>query len=211
MYIDGTIRAYADDAAAGAPTPGGGSIAALAGALGMAMACMAANFTVGKKKYRSVEGQVRERLASCLKARDELLRLMDEDARAYAAVSKAYGMPKESAEEKQARTEAIQAALVTAMESPLCVVRVCRDALRAVAALADLANPNLISDVGVAAILGEAALRAGKLNVEINLSGLKDEALAAATRSEIENAASEAKQLASETVAKVVKAIGGSL
>ena len=211
MYIDGTIRAYVDDATSGNPTPGGGSIAAIAGALGMSMACMAANFTVGKKKFRAVETDVRGRLGTCLKARDELLRLMDEDTQAYAAVSAAYGLPKDTPEQKAERAAAIQKALVTAMGAPLSAVRVCRDALGAAAALVDIANPNLISDVGVAALLTEAALRAAKLNVEINLKFLKDEALVKSTRKEINEAMESARTDAGAVMAKVVENVGGTL
>ena len=211
MYLYGAIRSYVEAGTAGTPTPGGGSIAALGGALGMSMACMAANFTVGKKKFRDVEDEVKTQLDICMKARDELLRLMDEDTQAYAAVSDAYAMPRKTPEEKTARKQAIQKALVIAMDAPLKVVRVCSDALRAVAKLCDIANPNLISDVGVAAILAEAALRAAKLNVEINLKFLRDEALVGATRREIEDAAKEARGLAQGTLEKVVKEIGGTL
>ena len=210
MYIDGSIREYIDDASSNKPAPGGGSVAALAGAAGLSMACMAANFTVGKKKYRDVERRVNEFLGKCAAERDELLGLMDADVQAYSKVSAAYGLPKGTPEEKKARTKAIQEALKVAMDAPLRAVRACREALRHVAELVDVANSNLISDVGVAAILTEAALRCAKINVEINLSFLKDEALVAATRQEIEDAAAEAGALARATVAKVAEAIGGS-
>jgi len=211
MYLDGTIRSYVEDASSGKATPGGGSIAAAAGALGMSMACMAANFTVGKKKYKDVEEEVKTHLDACMAARDELLRLMDEDTQAYGAVSEAYGMPKNTPEEKAARTAAIQEALVTAMDAPLRAVRACRTALRAVTGLVDVANKNLISDVGVAALLTEAALRAAKLNVEINLSYLKDQQLVRKTRAEIEEAAAETKQNAAAVMEKVAAAVGGSV
>ncbi len=110
-YIDDSIRKYVTDASAGSPTPGGGSVSALAGALGLTMGCMAANFTVGKKKYRDVEPLVKEQLATVEACREELLRLTDDDTKAYAEVSKAYGMPKETDEEKKARSAAIQEAL----------------------------------------------------------------------------------------------------
>ena len=211
MYLYGTVRSYAEAASSGQPTPGGGSVAALAGALGMTMGCMAANFTVGKKKFKAVEPEVQQLLAACLRARDDLLRLMDEDTKAYAAVSAAYAMPKQTPEEAAARTAMIQKALVVAMDSPLQVVRTCRSALEPIARLAEVANPNLISDVGVATILAEAALRAAKLNVEINLQSLEDKALSSATRSEVERAAEEARAIARQTMEKVVRAIGGTL
>lgn len=211
MYLNETIRTYLEDASSGKPTPGGGSVAALAGALGISMASMAANFTVGKKKYRDVEAEVKQLLGKCAAARDELANLMDLDTQAYGAVSEAYGMPRETPEQKKERTAAIQKALGIAMEAPLNAVRACRDAMQSIRRLADVANPNLISDVGVAAILTEAALRAAKMNVEINLSSLKDEELVSSARQEIEEASQEAKDLGAETVAKVVKAIGGSV
>jgi len=211
MYLYGTVRSYAEAASSGQPTPGGGSVAALAGALGMTMGCMAANFTVGKKKFKAVEPEVKELLAACLRARDDLLRLMDEDTKAYATVSMAYSLPKETPEQAAARTAMIQKALVVAMDSPLQVVRACRGALEPIARLAEIANPNLISDVGVAAILAEAALRAAKLNVEINLQSLEDQALSSVTRSEVVRAAAEAQTLARQTMEKVVRAIGGTI
>jgi formiminotetrahydrofolate cyclodeaminase len=211
MFLDGSIREYVSRASAGVPTPGGGSIAALAGALGAAMSCMAANFTVGRKKFKEVESLVREQLEECLRARDALLRLVEEDAEAYAFVSAACGMPKATPEEKAAREEAIQQALLKAMTPPLETVRTCRRAMHAVAALVDTANPNLISDVGVSAVLLDAALRAAKMNVEINLNGLKDAELVRARRDEIETAAAETAALAKRTVAKVAQAIGGSV
>lgn len=208
MYLYGTIQTYAAAASSGSPTPGGGSVAALAGALGTTMAAMAANFTVGKKKFEAVDPEVREHLAACVRARDELLRLMDEDTRAYTTVSAAYAMPKETPEEKKARSAAIQDALVVAMDAPLRVVRACRDVMKPVARLAEVANPNLISDVGVAAILAEAALRAAKLNVEINLRELKDAKRVAAVRAEVEQAARETASAAAGIMDKVNRAVG---
>ncbi len=209
MYLYGAVRTYLEDASSDRPTPGGGSVAALAGALGTSMACMAANFTVGKKKFEAVEPEVRCHLEVCLRVRDELLRLMDEDTLGYAKVSAAYAMPKESAVEKVMRSEAIQKALLAAMDPPVQTVRLCRQLLQSVARLADIANPNLISDVGVAALLGEAALGAAKLNVEINLAAVKDAALVAQVRAEIEEAAREGAANARAVAEKVALVIGG--
>jgi len=210
MYIDDSIRRYIDDASSDKPAPGGGSVAALAAAAGLSMACMAANFTVGRKKFKDVEQRVNELLGKCAADRDELLELMDADVQAYSQVSGAYALPREKPEDKALRDEAIQKALRIAMDVPLRSVRACRAALHNIAALADIANPNLISDVGVAAILTEAALRCAKLNVEINLGSLKDQELVARTRQEIDQAASEAREMSRRTVEKVAKAIGGT-
>lgn len=208
-YRDGTIRKYLDDAAAGIPAPGGGSVSALAGALATTMGSMAANFTVGKKKFAAVEPQVKALLARLDALREELLVLVDEDVASYRVVSAAYGMPKETPEEKSARTAAIQKALVVAMGAPLRTMRACAEVMRTLAALADLANPNLISDVGVSAILAEAALRGAELNVDINLASLADAELVARTRSEVDALASESGVLLVGVVAKVMQTISG--
>jgi len=203
MYRDGSIRKYLEDAAAGIPAPGGGSVSAFAGALATTMGSMAANFTVGKKKFLEVEPRVKEVLARLDQLRETLLELMDQDVEAYGVVSAAYSRPKETVEEKAARTAKIQEALVVAMDVPLRTVRASIDVLRELVQLVDVANPNLISDVGVSAILAEAALRGAKLNVDINLVSLKDVALANRTAEEVECAEEEAARILCEILTKV--------
>ncbi|MEW6356377.1 MAG: cyclodeaminase/cyclohydrolase family protein [Planctomycetota bacterium] len=207
-YRQESIDRYVSDAASNKPAPGGGSVSALAGALGVSMGCMVANFTVGKKKYKDVEPRVREILSDCERSMNELLDLVQADVDAYSKVSAAYAMPKESDAEKTARTSAIQEALVVAMDAPLKALRVCAALMDAYDELGKIGNKNLISDVGVAAILTEAALRGAKLNVEINLANLKDEALVRQTRSEIDRLAAEAEARAKAILAEVAAAIG---
>ena len=206
-YKTGSLENYLADASAGQPTPGGGSASAMAGAVGTAMACMAANFTVGKKKFKDVEPQVSALLATCDDAREKLLQYADDDVAAYAHVSKAYGMPKETSEEKTARTAAIQDALKIAMDTPLKAFLTCAEVLPVFEELAGLANPNLISDVGVAAAVVLGALEGAQLNVEINLAYLKDEELVAATRTQLEQAGAPAREAAARTLDAVYKRI----
>ncbi|HUU43804.1 MAG TPA: cyclodeaminase/cyclohydrolase family protein [Planctomycetota bacterium] len=208
MYRDGSIAKYLDDASAGIPAPGGGSVSAFAGALAVTMGRMAANFTVGKRKFKAVEPQVREILNRLKGLGAELLEYVDEDVEAYGVVSAAYGMPRETDAEKSARTAKIQEALVVAMAVPLATVRACVEVMRQLAALVDLANPNLISDVGVSAVLTEAALRGAKLNVDINLAFLKDETLVKGTRDEVNALATEAARILGEVTGKVEAKIG---
>ena len=210
MFISGTIREYVDKASGGTPTPGGGSVSALAGALGVAMGCMSANFTIGKKKYRSVEPQVRAILVRLDAARERLLDLTEEDSRAYGKYSAAVSMPKDTDDEKRARAAAIQEATRGAMSVPLQVVEKCGEVLACLRELVNIANPNLITDVGVSAILAEAALRGAKLNVEINLAYLKDETLAADVRRKLENARTAGAEALAEVAVKVADAIGGA-
>jgi len=208
MYRDEPISKYLADSAAGIPAPGGGSVSALAGALGAAMACMASNFTVGKKKFRDVEPEVKALLEKFQAGCNEMLALMDRDVAAYTTVSAAYGLPKETEEQVHARHAAIQDALRVALAEPLATVRQCLALVQLLDRLVEVANPGLISDVGVAAILLEAALRGAKINVEINLKGLDNKAFISETDGEITGAAFEASQIAASVVDRVYQKMG---
>jgi formiminotetrahydrofolate cyclodeaminase len=208
VYRTGTIEQYVADASAKLPAPGGGSVSALAGALGAAMAAMAANFTVGKKKFRDVEPEVRQLLDQLQAGTAELLELMDQDVEAYSAVGEAYALPKDTPEHKQARTAAIQDALKVALATPLACLRRCHALIDLLDRLVAVANPNLISDVGVAAILLEAALRGARLNVEINLAWLKDAAFVEQTNDEIKTLAFQASETAASVLDRVYKKMG---
>ncbi|MCX7703034.1 MAG: cyclodeaminase/cyclohydrolase family protein [Planctomycetota bacterium] len=203
MYLKGSIEAYLDDAAAEKDAPGGGSVSALCGALGASMASMVANFTVGREKFAAVEKRVREILNKAEEARRKMSRFMDEDVEEYKKVTAAYQMPKGTDAEKAARKAAIQEALKSAMRVPLECVRTAHSLILDLKDLVEMGNPNLISDVGVSAILLSAALDGAKLNVEINLKFLTDTKLVENVRKEIEEKAFEAKSVAVEVVGKV--------
>ncbi len=207
LYLKEPLEKYITDAASGNPTPGGGSVSALVGALGTTMAEMSANFTMGREKFKNIEPQVKQILEVCTKGREDLLVLMQKDTEAYEKVSNAYGMPKSTPEEKAARTQTIQNALTHAMEIPLVTARCCLKMLEAIHELVNIANPNLISDVGAAAIFAEAALRGARLNVEANLATLKDEALVSNIRKQITTAGENAKTMLQEIMQKVFSII----
>lgn len=170
-----TVRAYTEKLAGGEPTPGGGSAAALAGALAAAAGAMVGSFTVGKPKFAEVEAEVAAILEQLQSLRERMLDLTDLDAEAYAEVGAAYSMPKETEDQKAERKGAIQEALKSAARVPLGVVLAAGEIADLLPALAAKGNPNLLSDVGVAAILAQAAFEAGRLNVEVNLAGVRDE------------------------------------
>ena len=176
-YADSDIREYLEDAASDKPAPGGGSISALTGALASSMSEMAANFTVGKDRYADVEDRVRNCLRRLELSRGKLLTLMESDVEAYTAVNEAYDMPRGTDEEKNHRRETIQEALKEAMMVPFNVMQQCANVAEASAELVDIANRNLLTDVGVSAILAEAACSAARLNVDINIKYLKDQSL----------------------------------
>jgi len=208
MYVSGTVKQYVDDAASGKPAPGGGSVSALAGALGASMGSMVCNFTVGKEKFKDVEGRAKEILEVCEKSRLALLSLMDKDVEEYKKVTAAYSLPKETDQQKVTRKEAIQEALKSALGVPLAAFRECLDVLEQLTDLARIGNPNLISDVGVSAILSAAGLAGAKLNVDINLSSIKDEELVRTVRNEVENGLHLAKTLEAEVLAVVREKMG---
>ncbi len=195
-YRESSIEGYLRDAASNKPAPGGGSVSALAGALACAMGEMAANFTVGKKKFAEVEGDVRASLERLERARERLTALVDEDAQAYGEVTRAQALPKNTEEEKESRKDSLRTALKEAMLVPLNVMRQCVLVCEESESLASRANPYLITDVGVCAIMAEAACRAARLNVEINLLYMKEPELESDVRKEVGElcAAAEARR-----------------
>lgn len=208
MFRNQTIDAYVTDAASDKPTPGGGSIAALAGALGSCMASMAAHFTAGKKKFAEVEDEIMAILDAIKPLREELLCCMEEDALAFATIGKAYSLPKETDEEKAFRAAEIQNSLGAAMTVPLRVMEAAVAGLRQLPQLAEIGNPNLVSDTGVAAILLEASVRAAFLNVRINAVSIKDQNLVEEATRKTESIMRDAATLLAETMELVNQKIG---
>jgi len=208
-YRTEPLARYLDEAAAARPTPGGGSVAAVAGALASTMAAMAAGFTAGKERFKDVEPEIHEHLGRLAEIREALLALAHDDMAAYEGIMAAFRLPKETVEEKSARREALR----KATRASLGVVGGVRDAalevLTIARRLADIANPNLISDVGVAAELALGAVRAAQVNTSVNLAGYTDEEDAAAVRSEIDAAVAEAERLAGETRDIVLAKLSG--
>ena len=140
--------------AAGQPTPGGGGAAALTGSQAAALVSMVINFTVGRKKYEAVEEEMKGYLAQSEALRQELLRLVEDDAAAFDGVAATYSMPKETPEEKAARTDAMQSALKAATQVPFTVAEKCLQVLRLAAPVGAKGNANVVSDAATAALPG---------------------------------------------------------
>lgn len=186
MYSEQRLQQFLDDLASGAPTPGGGSSAALLGAVGAALLSMVGNFTVGREKFYSVEDQARKVLERTESLRASLVELIQADIDAFGEVSAAYKMPRATDAEKAARSDAIQGSLITATEVPLSIARAANEVLELCRTMAAIGNPQTISDVGVGALAADACLRSAALNVEINLNHMKDENRLAVYRDEME-------------------------
>ncbi|MDX2283186.1 MAG: glutamate formimidoyltransferase [Bacteroidia bacterium] len=198
------VRELADLTASEAPAPGGGSVAALAGAFGAALAAMVANLSAGKVGglARVPEFSALAEQAQALK--DRLLRLVDEDTAAFAQVMAAFRLPKDSPAAAEARDAAIQAAYAQAAQTPLQVMETAVQAYPLLLRLAQEGNPNAVTDAGTGALCLHAAVQGAALNVQVNLGSLRDPALAAAlgARSAELQAGSQA---ASEAVAAAVQ------
>jgi formiminotetrahydrofolate cyclodeaminase len=177
------------------PTPGGGTAAALAAAMGAALAEMVAALTLSKEKYAASHDAVRPIAGAARRARQEFLWLAREDSEAYDAVVAARALPKETDSERSARVRRMAESNRLAAEVPM---RTARAAVRLLATMPELAakgNPNAVSDAGVAALFLDAATQAALLNVEINLSGADDRDFVANMRSESQRIAQEAVRL----------------
>ncbi|MBI1876828.1 MAG: cyclodeaminase/cyclohydrolase family protein [Chloroflexi bacterium] len=186
MSNNQTVQAFLDELASAAPTPGGGGAAALVGAMGAALAGMVCNLTIGKEKFAGVEPQMKEILANAESLRARLTGMMTEDVAAVDAVMAAYRLPKATDEEKAARIAAIQEASKKATLVPLAAARACAEVIDLCQPTADMGNPNVVSDAGVAVLCAQAGLKSAALNVLINLGAIKDEAFVAQHRAELD-------------------------
>lgn len=168
------LRAFADETASESPAPGGGSIAAYIGALGVSLGTMVANLSSHKPGWDERWEEFSKWAEQGQHLKDQLLNLVDEDTLAFNNIMNAFGLPKTSDEEKKARTEAIQSATRYATEVPFKVMELCLSSFDVIAAMAESGNPNSVSDAGVGALCARSAVMGAFLNVKINASGLKD-------------------------------------
>ncbi|MCG3140136.1 MAG: Methenyltetrahydrofolate cyclohydrolase [Anaerolineae bacterium] len=181
-----TLEQFHDELASASPAPGGGSAAAMAGALGAALVAMVARLTIGRKTYQDVSAEFENLLPRADALRAELLQLMVHDADAYRRVMDAYQLPKDTDAAKTARADAIQSALQHAANVPLRVAQACAEILEMAQRAAARGNKNAASDAGAGALMAEAGLRAALLNVEINLGLIQDERFVSRLRAEIQ-------------------------
>lgn len=175
--IDLDIKKYMENLASNLPAPGGGSASALAGAQGISLVMMVAELTVGKEKYKEWEPYCQKAISDGAAIQTNFLKAIDDDTDAYNKVGAAFKLPKNTDEEKAARSRAIQVATVLATRVPLRTMEISLDALKVAESLIGKSNPNCSSDIGVGALNLKAALMGAWLNVKINLPGIKDENL----------------------------------
>jgi len=185
------LREFANETLSDSPAPGGGSVAALMGALGVSLAGMVANLSAGKRGWDEKLKYFSDWAVKAQKQKDELLFLVDEDTAAFNKVMDAFALPKDSAEEKTARSSAIQSANTYAAEIPLRVMETAFKSYELLAAMAEKGNPASISDVGVGLLAVRACVDGAAMNVRINLAGLKDEKVKSGLREKLQKITAE--------------------
>jgi formiminotetrahydrofolate cyclodeaminase len=203
MIKDKSVQVFLDELAGKSSTPGGGSAAAVMGAMGAALVSMVANFTVGKKGYESCEAEAAELLRQAESLRHKLTDMIRADVEAFDGVMAAYGLARDTDARKAARAAAIQDALKLAADVPLGCAALCAEVIRLTKPMAAIGNRNVISDAGVAVLAAEAALRSAALNVYVNIGAIKDASFVADRRQRLEDIQAGTAELTEEVFALV--------
>ena len=186
MMTQYSIDGFLDRLASGDPTPGGGSAAAIMGAMGAALVSMVCNVSFGKKGYEAAESELRNMLVKSEELRGRLSAMVAEDVAAFDSLMAAYKLPKSSDDDKSRRAETIQASLKRATQVPLECARACFEVVLLARRAAEIGYKHVISDVGVGVAAADAALRSAALNVFINAPSLKDRDFAKQAVGEVE-------------------------
>ncbi len=212
MLIDGSIQNYINEVASKEPTPGGGSVAALAGSLGSALTAMVGYLTIGRKMYLELDEKIKEEMdqnfEELKKSIEKLNHIVDEDTKAFDKVMEAFKLPKETEEEKKKRTQAIQEGYKIALEVPLRCAEECFKVLELQKVFANYGNVNAITDVGVGALLAATGLEGALLNVKINLLSIKDEEFRNKMEEKIDNLLKRGTALKEELLETVYQRLG---
>lgn len=194
---------FADETFSSAPVPGGGGVAALVGSIGAALAGMVCNLTTGKKKYAQYEADIQRITGEARALMNELMAQIDRDAENFYPLSKCYGLPATTEEEKAVKEEKMQAALKVAITAPIDIVRLAYKAIALHRELAEKGSKLAVSDVGCGVLCLKAAMQCGWLNVMINLKSIHDKDFVAAVEAELKPMLAEGEAMADAIYADV--------
>ena len=197
------LRDFANELSSDSPAPGGGSVAALAGALGSALTSMVANLTVGKKEYQKNRGEMKDVAVDAQKFKDALLRAIDRDTDAFNNLMNAFRLPKKTDEQIVKKEQAIEAATKEACLVPLDVMKNSLEVLKLAQVVAEKGNENAASDAGVASLMARSAVEGAGLNVKINLPGINDAEFVEKMKTEVKNLIAEANNLQNKIIEAV--------
>jgi len=182
MLVDKNIKEFILETASDNPAPGGGSVAALCGALGAALGTMVCNLTIGREKYQSVESEFTEIKPQLEQNVSKLITLIDDDTNAFNDVMSAFKLPKDTEDQKAKRSEAIQKGYKKAISVPLETAQTVLQTLSLMELIVSKGNPNAVTDGAVGALASETAIKGALLNVKINLTSIKDQEYVLATK-----------------------------
>ncbi len=174
MIINEPVKNFLDKLASSAPTPGGGSVAALTGSLGAGLVTMVACLTTGKEKFKDVQPQIDALLKASEKLRGELQDLIQQDIDVFGSLSQVYAMPKNTDVEKAARTAKMQEVLKACCQVPFEIGGKALEVAKLARIAAEIGNPGAVSDAGVAVLLANCCAQSAALNVKINVNSIKD-------------------------------------
>jgi methenyltetrahydrofolate cyclohydrolase len=201
------IKMFLDELASSSPAPGGGSVAALSGALGAALSSMVCNLTRGKQGYETAQDEIKEILQRSEDLRKQLIELIDRDAEAFNEVMKALKMPKETNDQKEHRRQTMQNAFKHAADVPIETARKCTQILDVARIVAEKGNKNSISDAAVSALMAQTGLQAAVLNVRINLHSITDTEYVQKVSAELDELLQNAMQKSAEILGIVEKSL----
>ncbi|MSR93823.1 cyclodeaminase/cyclohydrolase family protein [Clostridiaceae bacterium 68-1-5] len=207
MMLEQKITDFLEALSSKEPVPGGGGASAAVGAFASALGMMVANLTAGKKTYAAVEEEILETKERLLTLQKELIRLTDEDAKAFAPLSRAYGLPRETEEEKAERARIMEAALYEASRVPLQIMQTVRQVMELLRILGEKGSRIAISDVGVGILFAQAALEGASLNIYINTRLMQEKEQAAKLNAEADALIREARTLKEEIYLAVLEKI----
>jgi glutamate formiminotransferase/formiminotetrahydrofolate cyclodeaminase len=207
--ISMSVKAFANETAADSPAPGGGSVAAAAGAFGVALGTMVANLSASKRGWETRTAEFSSWAEKGQLLKDRLLALVDEDTRAFNAIMAAFGLPKDTDEQKSARKTAIQEASQYATEVPFRTLQVAVESISLIQAMIEKGNPNSLSDAGVGAACLLTAMQGAWMNVLINAQGLEDKAWATDITQRAEQLIQEGRSACNAMMAEVEKRLRG--
>ena len=203
LKLSDALGLFPELVAAGTPTPGGGSVAAQSGVMAAALGQMMCNITIGKKKFAEAETRLKEIRDELERLSARLRELMGEDSESFEAVLRAYRLPKESQDQKRERDARIETAMRGAVDVPLETAERSFQVLKHLRELADLGNPNALSDVAVGALLAQSAVKGASYNVYVNLNSLSDGEASDLARQKMTRLIDDARAIAEEIEAKM--------
>lgn len=207
MMLDKKVTEFLEVLSSDAPVPGGGGACATVGAMGAALGMMVGNLTLGKKKYADMEEDIKVLLEKSQHLMEEMIRLTDEDARAFEPLSRAYGLPKGTEEEKAAREAVMEKALLEASLVPMQIVEKAYESLTLLKELGQKGTRIALSDVGVGALFARASLEGASLNIFINTKLMKDRPQAERLNAKAEDLIAKGRVLSDQVYGEVLAGI----